>query len=109
MSISNLMKQFTKKEIENNFEKYLNYEWIFSYEHLIDLNKNAYTFISKNGDFLHISPNNETIFLKYTDNLNLNFDKVFKFTSYLDDLTYIYYNEDNINEYDLINIQKIIK
>lgn len=92
-----------------NFEKYSNHNWIFSYEHLIDLNKIAYTFISKEGDYLHISPNNKVIFLQSFENLNLNFDKVFEFTTYLDDLTYIYYNEDNINEHDLIKIQYIIK
>jgi len=101
--------QFQYKK-ENKFEIPENHDWIYCYEHNIDYDKNAYTFIGNKGEIFHVSFDNKTYFLVSNEqDKSYDFEYISRFNSYLDDITYIYYNDtDDIKQY-LEELQNTLK
>jgi hypothetical protein len=94
-------------------DKYKHINWIYCYQHDIDIYRKAFTFISDKGEILHLSSENESTFLeqeKKDKHCDIQFENIMNFNSYFDDITYICYNEEQEELFNsLERLQKLIK
>lgn len=94
-------------------DKYKHINWIYCYQHDIDIYRKAFTFISDKGTILHLSSENESTFLELEEREEHNeikFENIMNFNSYFDDITYICYNDEKEQLFNsLERLQKLIK